>query len=98
MEEAELLDQREKNRVKKRTEANNILVLGIASIFFFTIIGLILAIVTIKKSNSLISEYKSEPNSQDLKYYNRLKAGQNCAIAGISLKLLIGMVLYAIYS
>ena len=62
-----------------------ILTMGILSIVFAGLIGLILGIISLSLSGKAISEYKANPDKYTESSYKNVKAGKVCAIIGISL-------------
>jgi hypothetical protein len=73
--------------------AGGILAMGILSIFFAGLIGLILAIITLSQSGRAISEYKMNPAAYTASSYSKVKAGRTCAIIGLCLLGLVILIL-----
>lgn len=65
--------------------ATAVLVLGILSLVFIGLIGLILAIIAISKSKECISLYESNPDTYTQSSYKNMKAGRVCAIVSMSI-------------
>jgi uncharacterized membrane protein YidH (DUF202 family) len=63
--------------------STGILVMGILSIVFAGLIGLILAIIALSQSGKAIAEYKSNPAAYTASSYSKVKAGRICAIIGL---------------
>ena len=70
--------------------AGGILTMGILSIIFAGLIGLILAIIALSQSSRAIAEYRSNPTGYTASSYSKVKAGRICAIVGLCL---LGLVL-----
>ena len=81
-----ILDQDGSMGTRKLEGAGTALAMGIVSIVFVSIIGVLLGIIGIVKSNTVISEYNSHPNLYDEKFLKRAKAGKVCAIIGLLVK------------
>lgn len=81
---------------KKLKESNLILTLGILSIVFFTIIGILAAVATLIKASTQIREYNSAPHRYTLKSYKRVKAGKILAITGLLIKVVLIFVIATI--
>lgn len=78
--------------------AGGVLAMGIISIpFCMSLIGLILAIVTLTKSKQLISLYNEYPDNYTESSLKRVNAGRVCAIVSLSL-LGLGIVLLLMIS
>jgi hypothetical protein len=73
--------------------AGGILAMGILSIIFAGLIGLILAIITLSQSGRAISEYKMNPAAYTASSYSKVKAGRTCAIIGLCLLGLVILIL-----
>lgn len=97
MEESEILDQNGKQGTGRLKDPSGVLATGILSILFVTFIGVLLAVATIIKANPQIAEYEKHPSLYAEKYYKRVKAGKNCAIAGLILKAVALVILMAVY-
>lgn len=79
------------NGSNNRTELPNsvtVLVLGILSIIFscwyFSILGLILGIITLVLANQAEKVYNEKPDSYTTSSYKNMKAGKTCAIIGLA--------------
>jgi hypothetical protein len=67
--------------------------MGILSIIFAGLIGLILAIIALSQSGRAISEYKMNPAAYTASSYSKVKAGRTCAIIGLCLLGLVILIL-----
>ena len=74
MNDDSILDLDDKMGTRKLEGAGSTLAMGIASIVFVSIIGVLLGIVTLVKANTVLSEYKSHPNLYAEKYYKYCNA------------------------
>jgi hypothetical protein len=96
-------DKTPKNRFPQENDYNDalqrnlpnsriVLILGILSIVFsswyFSIIGIVLSILALMLANRDFSLYNSNKNHYTLSSFNNLKAGQVCAIIGLSVAIL----------
>jgi hypothetical protein len=74
-----------------------VLVLGILSIVFscwyFSILGVILAIIALVLAGKDITLYHSSPSTFTLSSYNNLKAGRTCAIIGLSVAIVFFVIM-----
>lgn len=70
--------------------ATGVLVLGILSIVFAGLIGLILAIIALSMAGKAKAEYNSNPGRYTAASMSRVNAGRVCAIIGLCL---LGLVL-----
>ena len=89
----EVLDLDQPSGTRKLKGANDVLAMGIASIIFFSIIGLALAGVAIYKAKMLKSEFEANPTYYAEKYLKRINAGRICALAGLGVKAILIIVL-----
>jgi hypothetical protein len=79
--------------------AGGVLALGILSIVFAGLIGLILGIIGMNNAKRAIGMYEAEPDRFSESSYSQVKGGRVCAIIGTSLSafgLLIAVVVIAI--
>ena len=67
-----------------------ILVLGILSIVFAGLIGIILAIIALSMWGNVKTLYRDYPQDYNVVSYNRANAGRICAIVGLCL---VGLIL-----
>ncbi len=65
--------------------ATAVLVLGILSLVFMGLIGLILAIIAVSKSKEAMNVYAQNPDAYTLSSYKNLKGGRVCAIVSMSI-------------
>lgn len=70
--------------------AGGILTMGILSIVFCGLIGLILASIALTRAKSARELYREYPGQYTESSYNKVNAGRICAIVGISL---LGLVI-----
>ena len=70
--------------------SNTILVLGILSIVFAGLIGIILAIIALSMWGNLRTLYQDYPQDYTAASYSRANAGRICAIVGLCL---VGLIL-----
>lgn len=75
---------------KDLPNAGGILTMGILSIIFAGLIGLILGIIALSLAGKARELYNSDPGSYTASSLSRVNAGRTCAIIGISL---LGLVL-----
>jgi hypothetical protein len=72
--------------------SRTVLVLGVLSIVFsiwyFSIVGVIMSILALLKANRDLSLYYSNKDQYTLNSYNNLKAGRVCAIIGLTVGIL----------
>lgn len=73
-----------------------ILVLGILSIIFAGLIGIILAIVALSMSRNARHAYEDYPGDYTQASYSRVNAGRICAIIGLSLVALLLIIILVI--
>ena len=73
--------------------AGGILTMGILSIVFAGLIGMILAIISLSLSGKALEEYRKNPNAYSLSSYKNVKAGRVCSIVGLSLLGLVILIL-----
>lgn len=74
------------NRIRQDLpNSTAILVLGILSIIFAGLIGIILAIVALSMSKNARHAYEDYPGDYTEASYSRVNAGRICAIIGLSL-------------
>ncbi len=71
-----------------------VLVLGILSLVFMGLIGLILAIIAVSKAKECKSIYAQNPNAYTLASYKNMNGGRICAI--ISMSVLAAVILIVI--
>ncbi|MCK9422325.1 MAG: hypothetical protein M0Q38_06990 [Bacteroidales bacterium] len=74
--------------------ANVVLVLGILSIVFcwwhfFSLVGIILGIITIVLAQKEIFIYQAQPQRYTLSSLNNVKTGRICAIIGLSISIIV---------
>lgn len=81
--------------VQKETlpNAGGILTMGILSIVFAGLIGMILAIISLSLSGKAIAEYKNNPEKYTESSFKNVKAGKVCSIVGLSLLGLVILIL-----
>jgi magnesium-transporting ATPase (P-type) len=76
--------------------ATTVLVLGILSIVFsfwyFSIIGIILGIITLVLANKDMQLYAADKKRYSLNSFNNLKAGRTCAIIGLVVAIIIFII------
>lgn len=65
--------------------ATSVLVLGILSLVFIGLIGLILGIIAIAKAKECKANYLLNPNAYTLGSYKNMNGGRICAIVSISI-------------
>lgn len=70
---------------QKLPNSGGILTMGILSIVFAGLIGMILGIISLNLSGKAIAEYKRNPDMYEESSYKNVKAGKVCAIIGLSL-------------
>ncbi len=73
-----------------------ILVLGILSIIFAGLIGIILAIIALSMSRNARHAYEDYPGDYTQASYSRVNAGRICAIIGLSLVALLLIIILVI--
>lgn len=73
-----------------------ILVLGILSIIFAGLIGIILAIIALSMSRNARHAYEDYPGEYTEASYSRVNAGRICAIVGLCLVAVLVSVILAI--
>jgi len=73
-----------------------ILVLGILSIIFAGLIGIILAIIALSMSRNARHAYEDYPGEYTEASYSRVNAGRICAIVGLCLVAVIVSIVLAI--
>jgi hypothetical protein len=72
------------NRFKRPLEgASTVLVLGILSLVFMGLVGLILGIIALSKSKELKSRYELDPGAYDESSYKNMNAGRVCALISV---------------
>lgn len=76
--------------------STTILVLGILSIIFAGLIGIILSIVALSMARNARHAYEDYPNDYTAASYSRVNAGRICAIVGLCLFAIIILVVVAI--
>lgn len=76
--------------------SNTILVLGILSIVFAGLIGIILAIIALSMWGNLRTLYQDYPQDYTAASYSRANAGRICAIVGLCLVGLILLIVLAV--
>lgn len=74
--------------------ANVVLVLGILSIVFcwwhfFSLVGIILGIITIVLAQKEMTIYQAQPDRYTLSSLNNVKTGRICAIIGLSISIIV---------
>lgn len=74
-----------------------ILVLGILSIIFAGLIGIILAIIALSMSRNARHAYEDYPGDYTEASYSRVNAGRICAIVGLCLVAVLVTVILAIF-
>jgi hypothetical protein len=82
--------------------ANIILVLGILSIafcwwHFISVIGIVLAVITLVLARKERTRYESSPARYTVISYNNVKAGRICAIIGLIISLLVFIFVILIF-
>jgi hypothetical protein len=65
--------------------ATGVLVLGILSLVFIGVIGLVLAIVALTKAKEAKAAYLLDPNAYTLSSYKNMNGGRICSIISISI-------------
>ena len=70
--------------------AGGILALGILSILFAGILGIILSIIALSMAGTARNRYEAQPDRYTESSWSRVKAGKVCAIIGLCL---LGLVL-----
>lgn len=65
--------------------ASTVLVLGILSIVFTGLIGLILGIIALSKAKECKYTYDSNPDAYTLSSYKNMRGGRVCAIVSMSI-------------
>ncbi len=75
-----------------------ILVLGILSIIFAGLIGIILAIIALSMSRNARHAYEDYPGDYTEASYSRVNAGRICAIIGLSLVAILILIVLVILS
>jgi hypothetical protein len=75
-----------------------ILVLGILSIIFAGLIGIILAIIALSMSRNARHAYENYPGDYTEASYSRVNAGRICAIIGLSLVAILILIVLVILS
>lgn len=73
--------------------AGGVLALGILSIVFAGLIGLILGIIGINNAKRAISQYEAQPDRYSESSLSQVKGGRICAIIGTSLSAFALLVL-----
>lgn len=63
--------------------STGILIMGILSIIFAGLIGVILSIIALSMSRRVVANYKANPMVYTESSYSRVKAGRVCAIIGL---------------
>lgn len=76
--------------------ATAVLVLGILSIIFAGLIGIILAIIALNMSGNARSLYHNNPDAYTDTSYSKVNAGRICAIVGLCLVAVLVSVILAI--
>lgn len=74
--------------------ATAVLVLGILSLVFMGLIGLILAIIAVSKAKDCKQAYLANPSAYTLSSYKNMNGGRICAI--ISMSILAAVILIVI--
>lgn len=79
--------------------ATLIMVFGILSIVFCTLLGLIFGIISLTMSTRAMRDYEENPQKYTSSSYSNVKTGRICSIIGISLSALatVFMVFYFIF-
>jgi hypothetical protein len=77
--------------------SNTILVLGILSLVFcwwhiFSIVGIVLSIVTLSLARKELFMFYTQPHTFTLSSLNNVKAGRICAIIGLIISILVFIV------
>jgi 4-hydroxybenzoate polyprenyltransferase len=96
---SEILDNEVQNNFQGNQTipgAGGILTMGILSIVFAGIIGVILGIIALNNSKDAMRDYNNNPSKYNPSSLSQVKAGKVCAIIGLSLAgfvLLIFLVL-----
>lgn len=70
---------------EKLPNSGGILTLGILSIVFTGLLGLILSIIALSMSSSAMREYEQNPGRYSESSYKNVKAGRTCAIVELGL-------------
>ena len=81
---------------EKLPNSGGILTMGILSIVFAGLIGMILGIIALSLSGKAIEEYKLNPDMYEESSYKNVKAGKICAIIGLSLLGLVILILFIV--
>jgi hypothetical protein len=85
---SEILDNEVQNNFQGNQTlpgAGGILTLGILSIVFAGIIGLILGIIALNNSKEAMGAYNKNPSKYNPSSLSQVKAGKTCAIVGLSI-------------
>lgn len=70
---------------QKLPHVGGVLAMGIISIVFAGLIGLILGIIALSTSKKSLEMYRANPEIYEPSSYNQLKGGRVCAIIGLSI-------------
>lgn len=73
------------NKPERIEGSGGVLTLGILSIVFAGLIGLILGIVALSNSKRAMEQYRLDPDRYEQSTYKQMKSGRLCAIIGVSL-------------
>lgn len=93
----ELLDEIKAKKNKKLMDANYVLIMGILSVIFVGILGVILAIANIMKSNEVLRLYDNNPNLYAERYFKRAKAGKIISITGLIVRVVALVILVNVF-
>ncbi len=79
--------------------ATTILVLGILSLVFCGVIGLVLSIIALNMAKKALLEVEMNPNAYTLNSIKNMKAGKTCATIGLILSCvgILFMILYFVF-
>lgn len=72
--------------------AGGILTMGILSIVFAGIIGVILGIIALNNSKDALNDYNKNPSKYNPSSLSQVKAGKVCAIIGLSIAGLVLLI------
>lgn len=75
---------RSEARIEALPNANGVLTLGILSLVFMGLVGIILAIIALSISANPKGMYELDPDKYTVSSYKNLKAGRVCAIISLS--------------
>lgn len=89
----DVLDNTPKRKLK---EENTLLAMGILSIIFVSIIGLLIAVGTLIKVNTTLQEYHAHPNIYREKSYKKVKAARILALSSFEIKIILLILISAL--